>query len=409
MALNCSASQPVAKTHHYGEPVPPTVQPTGTPLDYVPPLATISPGNLLGKSPEEVAKYAVETLQRSGEVKSGTPEVLLARAVSGHDLQTLGLGCGYSSAIEQAPWVLVVLKGDFELHLPGTFAGNQNSHYVALVYDMWAGLPTSIASSLDATFLSKVLNDPALPTQEPYVCPTQEPYIKTLHYGNEAPGFPVPPPPPSLPTATMGTPPPPPPISTFDILLGAGATPSVSPDVPRSGQPTYPLPQPPPTRGIPVDTPTSRPYVPQPTPRAEDPWGLTIFADGFSPGPKQSAEQADVVVLGTVKKVGPARWDTPDGTRPANPWAQNNKYSIFTPVVLSVEQYLKGTQPGGEVTIYAVGGSVGLDHVEYASNDLYKVQEGDRVIVCLSRSQEWVCRSSRWITGCCGRCSTVTP
>lgn len=203
---DCSRLEPVAKTHHYGEPAPPTPQPTTTPLNYVPPMATISPANLLGLSPQEVAQFAVDMLMRRGEVTGGTPEVLLARSMQYNDCERLGLGCapGFSS-IEEPPLVLVLLKGNFQLRQPGFRNQFEDHHYVALVYDLWAGFPTSILSSVDSRPFARALNDSRLPTQEPYTCPTQEPYRKTFHYGEEAPGLPVPPPPPQ---SSPGEPPP---------------------------------------------------------------------------------------------------------------------------------------------------------------------------------------------------------
>jgi hypothetical protein len=214
---DCSDLEPVAKTHHYGDPAPPAPQPTITPLDYVPPRATISPANLLGRSPQEVAQVALDMLAQSGEVAEGTPQVLLARSVEYDDFEALGLGCrpGFS-AIEQPPLVLVILEGNFRLRRPGLVNTLGEHHYLALVFDLWAGVPSSWIASVDGRPFAKALNDPALPTQEPYTCPTQEPFQKTHHYGEEAPGIPVPPPPPQ-----------PPP----------GETPQPAPDVPEAPQP----------------------------------------------------------------------------------------------------------------------------------------------------------------------------
>ncbi len=198
---DCSSLEPVAKTHHYGEPVPATPQPTTTPLNYVPPKATISPANLLGRSPQEVAQFAVDTLVRNGEVTGGTPKVLLARPVEYDEYEALGLGCRPSfAAIEQPPLVLVILEGNFQLRFPGLVNGLTEHHYVAFVYDLWAGFPASVLASADKRPFANALNDPALPTQEPQACSTQEPYQKTFHYGETVSGLPVPPPPPQPPS-----------------------------------------------------------------------------------------------------------------------------------------------------------------------------------------------------------------
>src|SRR4051794_30093703 len=70
--------------------------------------------NLVGKSLQEIGDFAQREAQAEGIVQSGVPEVKLVRPVKRLDLPGLGLECMPDSlAIEEPPYVLVVLKGDF--------------------------------------------------------------------------------------------------------------------------------------------------------------------------------------------------------------------------------------------------------------------------------------------------------
>jgi len=96
----------------------------------------------------------------------------------------------------------------------------------------------------------------------------------------------------------------------------------------------YPPPYPPP-----YPSPSFVPPTPEPTLRPED--SFNVRACGHSSAPDDIsfwAEFADVIVVGAVAEVQPPRWRTPDGSRPANP--HTDKYGIYTPVVIDVDQYL---------------------------------------------------------------------
>lgn len=61
------------------------------------------------------------------------------------------------------------------------------------------------------------------------------------------------------------------------------------------------------------------------------------------------------------------------------------QYTIFTPVLIDVETYLKGQRLQTQLTLFALGGIVGQDWVEVASpGGVYTFREGERVIVFLS-------------------------
>lgn len=147
--------------------------------------------------------------------------------------------------------------------------------------------------------------------------------------------------------------------------------------------PTYILPAmtPVPTGWRPP-TPTLGPTPTYSTPPPSEPFILTVVGEKI-PNTSRSTSQATFVVIGIVKQVLPARWTTPDGRRPANPHASTNQEIIFTPVLLEVEQAIKG-QPSQLLYVFAFGGTMGLDRVERTSDDVDKFTQGERVMAFLA-------------------------
>lgn len=135
----------------------------------------------------------------------------------------------------------------------------------------------------------------------------------------------------------------------------------------------------PPTRTPPVITP---PSMPQPS----DPFNLTVAAARF-PNTRISVNEATNIIIGTVKEILPARWSTVDGKRPPNPHIEGLADVIYRPVVFEVEQYYKGKGNEQELVLVGVGGTVGQDSMDYASDDLFTFQVGERMIVFLKGSQ----------------------
>ncbi len=181
--------------------------------------------------------------------------------------------------------------------------------------------------------------------------------------------------------------------ATSDPLSSTPVGPSYSP-VPASPGPRKPVP----TNSMPTWTAlptgvdpswdaTPVPQGPPPTLGPDAPYHMTSAGSRMPYEPKEATERASIVVLGTVRQVGPARWTTPDGKRPANPHGQDVSTAdyIFTPVLVTVEQYLKGKHASVDVLLEAYGGTVGQDSVEHVGDDLYTFKQGDRVVVFLEK------------------------
>lgn len=115
----------------------------------------------------------------------------------------------------------------------------------------------------------------------------------------------------------------------------------------------------------PVAEPT-KDIGPEPLPRQRDPNEpyLVRVAGSRITAVETMTHEAPVIAIGTVLEVQSPRWTTPDGKRPANPWEQ--KFGIFTPIIIQVDEYLKG----GEVrqttlTLRGAGGQIDADGIFY--------------------------------------------
>jgi hypothetical protein len=104
-------------------------------------------------------------------------------------------------------------------------------------------------------------------------------------------------------------------------------------------------------------------------------------------------KSASVIAIGTIKQILPARWSTPDGRRPTEGCVMRRlpPYIIFTPVLIEVEQYIKGEHylpgdgPQRVLLVSAFGGTLGRDSFEADGDDFYRAREGERILVFLGR------------------------
>ena len=149
-------------------------------------------------------------------------------------------------------------------------------------------------------------------------------------------------------------------------------------DIPTPTPIPVDAPYPPPTRVIPA-MPEPSPYNPRP----EDPYMMGVCAEVQPPELVGAwTRDAAIIVRGTVAEVLPPRWTTPDGSRPTNPHTDNE--TIYRPVVIEVERYLKGEQPTQQLAVMARGGEIGMDSVDYCGRqEMYTFYEGDEVILFL--------------------------
>lgn len=158
--------------------------------------------NLVGATDPEFAEFVRDWASNRLKPK-GIPEVLFARQVSYDEIPALGLGCPPNvPTVEQPPLMLAILRGDFDLRGAGPGFGRGNPHaagaknYVVYIFDVWAARPMVTITSETGDIVKKALKDPSLPDLDqplPAVCATSMPLSqRTRHYGEVAPGLPVP-------------------------------------------------------------------------------------------------------------------------------------------------------------------------------------------------------------------------
>lgn len=173
---------------------------------------------LAGKSPEQIGQYAVEHLVPLDLGSHGPVEVLLARTVARDEVPQLGLGCLVNSIpIEEPPYVLLILRGNFDyvFKRPRNGPVGVQFNYAAMIIDVWSAEATVLLGSGNGGDFREALNDPSLPepsTEYPRVCPT--PIHSNLPHGAVLPGvmFPT-----TLPEPTIVIPTIPPPVGTVPV------------------------------------------------------------------------------------------------------------------------------------------------------------------------------------------------
>ncbi|HEX6608734.1 MAG TPA: hypothetical protein VF276_17680 [Chloroflexia bacterium] len=145
---------------------------------------------MLGKSLAEIGRYAEQYAVLHQDSVGAPPHAALVRYVKRQDLPALGLNCMVDwGVIEEPPYVLVVLQGSFQPNYPDAAAfRGPPAHYLAYIYDVWAGEVTYVDATADAGHFKKILNNPALP--DPVApastnCPAFQ--GTRMHYGSTPP------------------------------------------------------------------------------------------------------------------------------------------------------------------------------------------------------------------------------
>lgn len=87
-------------------------------------------------------------------------------------------------------------------------------------------------------------------------------------------------------------------------------------------------------------------------------------------------KNSDTIVMGTVKKRLPSRWDRSDPEEPV----------IYTDVIIEIEEYLKNPLDQREVTIQLLGGKVG--NVNMEAMDEATLNLGEKVLLFLKKNKE---------------------
>lgn len=181
-----SGSGSSVSEHRSTTPVVPPAQ-TVSPLDYATRVAVSrAQRGLIDATPEGIQEAALELTRARYDVLSGTPQVVLARPARPGDLGTPEVSCPASPEDGPVPW-LVILHGDFDVRR-GMIGGGHiterfpPAHYIAYVYDLRLGLPSTTQISVDGSSMRKELAEQsgaptstAIPTATPQPTPAPGP------------------------------------------------------------------------------------------------------------------------------------------------------------------------------------------------------------------------------------------
>ena len=104
---------------------------------------------------------------------SGSPKARLVRSVTVDDLPSLGLP-RINFAAQDPPLKLVILEGDFDVSDMRGGPVHKQVKYLAYVFDLRAGVPALIATSVNGGRFRDALSDPTLPDDVPLVRTPEE-------------------------------------------------------------------------------------------------------------------------------------------------------------------------------------------------------------------------------------------
>jgi len=106
-----------------------------------------------------------------------------------------------------------------------------------------------------------------------------------------------------------------------------------------------------------------------PTPSPDAPYVWSIAVEGVARSFAARVRAAPLILLVVAPGYFPARWTTPDGTRPANPHG-GNPYTIIIPERTDVVAVAKGSYDLSQLYVAYFGGRIGQDCAS-GSNSLY--------------------------------------
>ena len=128
---------------------------------------------------------------------------------------------------------------------------------------------------------------------------------------------------------------------------------------------------------------------PLPLPTMDPNAPYNVVGKGLVPNlpPDMFARDADVIIIGRVIAFGSPSWTTIDGKRPKNPFDYQN--SIYTPVIMKVEQILKGDVITDTITRKVSGGKIGNDSSAFEPSEMVAFHLDGRDIIFLRKDDKF--------------------
>jgi hypothetical protein len=95
-------------------------------------------------------------------------------------------------------------------------------------------------------------------------------------------------------------------------------------------------------------------------------------------------QRSESIVIGTVKEILPAKWNTHDGKRRGDTIENLGEYdAMYTDVIISVDQYLKNPLEQKEIRVRIQGGEDEVVKMAFDSEPSFK--EGEKVLLYVSK------------------------
>lgn len=110
----------------------------------------------------EVGQYAISYARATYDI-SASPTIRMSKLVSWKEAKSLGIPPGEGDPNSPDKYWLVTLQGDLTTH-GNARSEPQTMHYVAYLFDLDPGLPTTTIASKSGAEMKVALNDPSLPS-----------------------------------------------------------------------------------------------------------------------------------------------------------------------------------------------------------------------------------------------------
>lgn len=96
-------------------------------------------------------------------------------------------------------------------------------------------------------------------------------------------------------------------------------------------------------------------------------------------------DYSDTIVIGIVKEILPPKWNTIDGKQPNKPLTEIDRLNdtIYTDIVISVDEYLKNPLSSNEVIVRSIVGTIG--NISMTSDAEPSFKNGEKVLLYLSK------------------------
>lgn len=100
---------------------------------------------------------------------------------------------------------------------------------------------------------------------------------------------------------------------------------------------------------------------------------------------EELSKYSDTIVIGTVKEILPSKWNTANGKQPNKPLSEIDHLNdtIYTDIVISVDEYLKNPLSSNEVIVRSIVGTVG--NISMTSDAEPSFKTGEKVLLYLSK------------------------